>query len=72
MLLSGTMFYVEAVLSKAFDQLSDFTYWLFEGFQPLQSAVVGSNFKLSAENIATEAAQRVDERKHFLANHCVF
>ena len=72
MLLSGAMFDVEVVLSKAFDQPSHLTHWLFEGFQPLQSAVVGSNLKLSAENVGAEVTQRVDEREHFLASYCVF
>ena len=52
-LLAGAMFDVEVVLSKAFDPPSHLTHWLFEGFQSLQSAVIGSNLKLSVENVAS-------------------
>ena len=71
-LLAGAMFYVEVVLSKALDPPSHLTPLLFEGFQPLQSAVDGSYLKFSAVNVAADVAQRFDEREHFLASHCVF
>ena len=51
---------------------SHLTHWLFEGFQPLQNAVVGSTLKLSIKNLAAEMAQRGDEREQFLKSHCVF
>ena len=65
------MFDVEVVLSKAFDIPSHLHHWLFEGFQPLQSAVVGSNIKLPVENVAAEVEQRVDKREHLFASHRV-
>ena len=61
-LLAGAMFDVEVVLSEAFDLPSHLAHWLCEGFQQLQSAVVGSDLKLFAGNVAAEVAQRFDER----------
>ena len=72
MLLAKAVCNVVVLLGETFDPPSHVSDWLFDYSQPLESAVVCTNLKLIAKNVAAKVAQRVDEREHFFASHCVF
>ena len=74
MLPARTMFNIVIVFSETLDSPSDLIDKLFKSLQPLECAVVSTNFKLSAENVAKEMAQRIDERQHLFSGNrvCAF
>ena len=50
------MFDVVIVFSETLDLASDLTDRLFKSLDPLECALVSTNFKLSAEDVTTEMA----------------